>query len=778
MSPRPHAPAEATLDELKKWRTFNEIEIDMKSVLRNSQSGFQIIDLMLSMVLAFIITFALIDNLTNSRATLGLMTNQDSCHMLANNLLAAVTSYDNALTVRNFLPRAGNNSVVNADNADPLCSGNDQKDPICDSLNFFDSTFGLADPPYFNSQNIRGAATWAQSLYNARIPDICAANGIVLAPAALTRLLPKTVNTDGRFDNISLSIIENSGVACGARSTLNSKTGGGYRVRFTVNGRDPNTNVPISCSSSGLVTFPADSVKPTLNVKVTNGNGEVVGPNQCTCKKSVLDSNVLGCAESQVVNIQYTSNEPGVLLLCGKDSPLIDARIDARNFQSCGDLNFAGALPNAITPAVPNFNQPANFVITLNRLPINPLEPFRITAKAVDVGGNESNLMTTNFNVKTPSCPPPTSYCPPDTPGQTTMAPGVPGWSGDIHQTPNDDCGNGICPAGQKNCSENCGVRDIWGYGAKCWPDAHISNASVRYISIEDDPENGAVICGAEGYPSIIPDLSNFVLTEAYSTGVSVRSWYLKTWVSFNGIVSDQIQNGANFYGRKDYPLDSIVGASIQGGVYNVESWRGSKNAECQFDHKLNCPDDGVAEVDLTSYAGGEFWVCGYPKTCGTSTASTSIRCHSVAAAPPPSPSPSPSPTPTPPPTPIPTPTPATKDTLIAGQFLTADVSNNTLVSSDGRFTLIYQDDGNLVIYQKDVISAVWHTNTWGTSPGKAIMQADGNFVVYDSSDIAKWNSETFGHSDTHVIMQSDGNLVVYDSGGKALWSRVTGRLF
>ena len=52
-----------------------------------------------------------------------------------------------------------------------------------------------------------------------------------------------------------------------------------------------------------------------------------------------------------------------------------------------------------------------------------------------------------------------------------------------------------------------------------------------------------------------------------------------------------------------------------------------------------------------------------------------------------------------------------------------------------------------------------------------AIMQNDGNFVVYDQGR-ALWSSRTVGSSD-RVVMQEDGNLVVY-SGGKATWASGT----
>ncbi|MFJ8472011.1 hypothetical protein [Kitasatospora sp. NPDC094011] len=60
---------------------------------------------------------------------------------------------------------------------------------------------------------------------------------------------------------------------------------------------------------------------------------------------------------------------------------------------------------------------------------------------------------------------------------------------------------------------------------------------------------------------------------------------------------------------------------------------------------------------------------------------------------------------------------------------------------------LILQTDGNLVLYrnyQTPNPVAVWSAaGTWGCGY-KAIMQGDGNFVVYNASNKVCWSSNTF----------------------------------
>lgn len=88
------------------------------------------------------------------------------------------------------------------------------------------------------------------------------------------------------------------------------------------------------------------------------------------------------------------------------------------------------------------------------------------------------------------------------------------------------------------------------------------------------------------------------------------------------------------------------------------------------------------------------------------------------------------------------------------------------------------QTDGNLVEYSNG--TALWASGTGGTgSSNHAIMQTDGNLVVYSGNGTALWQSGTGGHSGTGEFtldLQNDGNLVIYGVDGLgALWSRESG---
>ena len=117
------------------------------------------------------------------------------------------------------------------------------------------------------------------------------------------------------------------------------------------------------------------------------------------------------------------------------------------------------------------------------------------------------------------------------------------------------------------------------------------------------------------------------------------------------------------------------------------------------------------------------------------------------------------------------TPAPATRgsDTILPGGQL---LPGQSLVSSNGRYRLVYQGDGNLVLYDDVERSAPWSSGTAGQSTGQVVMQIDGNFVIYDASTRPRWMSGTAPNANTRLVLQSDGNLVVYTADGRAPWDR------
>lgn len=96
------------------------------------------------------------------------------------------------------------------------------------------------------------------------------------------------------------------------------------------------------------------------------------------------------------------------------------------------------------------------------------------------------------------------------------------------------------------------------------------------------------------------------------------------------------------------------------------------------------------------------------------------------------------------------------------------------LLSGDGRFKLVMQGDGNMVIYKQG--RPIWASNTMGVdcAPYKLAMQSDGNYVIYGKNRPI-WASNTNGKGigPYILVMQNDGNLVVYDQ-NSPIWATNT----
>lgn len=66
------------------------------------------------------------------------------------------------------------------------------------------------------------------------------------------------------------------------------------------------------------------------------------------------------------------------------------------------------------------------------------------------------------------------------------------------------------------------------------------------------------------------------------------------------------------------------------------------------------------------------------------------------------------------------------------------DFNPSGLCLSDGVHRLIFQTDGNLVLYTNSTVD--WASNT-ATTTGHIALQTDGNVVIYNSSGRALWAS-------------------------------------
>lgn len=108
-------------------------------------------------------------------------------------------------------------------------------------------------------------------------------------------------------------------------------------------------------------------------------------------------------------------------------------------------------------------------------------------------------------------------------------------------------------------------------------------------------------------------------------------------------------------------------------------------------------------------------------------------------------------------------------DRLLPDQTLAA---GSELTSANGRHRAVMQGDGNFVLYRTGG-AAKWATGTDGRAIGEIIMQSDGNLVMYDPGG-AVWATGTDRNPGAFLVMQDDGNLVIYNAARAPLWATGT----
>jgi len=107
------------------------------------------------------------------------------------------------------------------------------------------------------------------------------------------------------------------------------------------------------------------------------------------------------------------------------------------------------------------------------------------------------------------------------------------------------------------------------------------------------------------------------------------------------------------------------------------------------------------------------------------------------------------------------------QDTL--GQNEKLKVSEG-LKSTNGNYTLVLQEDGNLVTYDSHK-KALWNSGTDKSMAVECVMQGDGNLLLKDRGGRLAWATYTDGYNNAKLKMQNDGNLVIYNERGMAVWA-------
>ncbi len=113
-------------------------------------------------------------------------------------------------------------------------------------------------------------------------------------------------------------------------------------------------------------------------------------------------------------------------------------------------------------------------------------------------------------------------------------------------------------------------------------------------------------------------------------------------------------------------------------------------------------------------------------------------------------------------------------DRLLPGQQIAL---GQTLSSSSGRSRLAVNDwMPNIALYRADCAVPRWaqYKRDGAGADIRAVMQGDGNFVLYHQGWTPLWSSGTWGHPGAYIVLQNDGNLVIYGPSGRALWASGT----
>lgn len=98
---------------------------------------------------------------------------------------------------------------------------------------------------------------------------------------------------------------------------------------------------------------------------------------------------------------------------------------------------------------------------------------------------------------------------------------------------------------------------------------------------------------------------------------------------------------------------------------------------------------------------------------------------------------------------------------LMVNQRLNA---NQCIASPHGQYLLYMASDGNFYIYDLAHNTGTWGPGTYGHPGAYAMLQTDGNFVVYDANGVGIWSSGTYGTNAERLNMEDDGRIILFKS--------------
>lgn len=116
------------------------------------------------------------------------------------------------------------------------------------------------------------------------------------------------------------------------------------------------------------------------------------------------------------------------------------------------------------------------------------------------------------------------------------------------------------------------------------------------------------------------------------------------------------------------------------------------------------------------------------------------------------------------------------------GQTLISGTAIDRLVSPNGRYTLLLQRDGNLVLYDPTGVAtwaASWDAVHWAFGDPAmfhrlCLQSRDGHLVIYNSKGFATWwsNTNSVPPAVSSLSLANNGRLTLEDKDGNVLWSK------
>ncbi|MBS2035298.1 hypothetical protein JST97_09935 [bacterium] len=111
----------------------------------------------------------------------------------------------------------------------------------------------------------------------------------------------------------------------------------------------------------------------------------------------------------------------------------------------------------------------------------------------------------------------------------------------------------------------------------------------------------------------------------------------------------------------------------------------------------------------------------------------------------------------------------ASAERLAAGVNLPV---NSWVRSQNGRYGLLFQQSGNLVVYRLDrsPYMPLWNSATYNSGAVNLRLGNDGVLRLFDSASRVIWQAgESGAFSHCYMLMQDDGNLVIYRENGNGV---------